>query len=164
MKNFLFVQWKKPTDASRYVIDGEVSEYSATDQQVEIMTSLADIGNFKELCRNRNNPELSPSFRCSYKKTRSQVRYYVEGNFLETDEADRKLVYIFSAEEKDPFKVAEILTNYATKLGVTPTPKDLEEIKKHRIPNNTKKFILWTLIAIAISLLSFTLLNLLSRP
>ena len=41
MKSFLFVQWKKPTDPSRFVIDGNVSEYSGTELQDGMMKILA---------------------------------------------------------------------------------------------------------------------------
>ena len=43
MKHCLFVQWKKPTDASKFVIDGKYSEYAGTDIQDKIMKILSDI-------------------------------------------------------------------------------------------------------------------------
>lgn len=156
MNNFLFVQWKKPTDASRYVIDGITSEYSATEQQIEIMKIFSGIPKYKEICKNNGRKDLSPSFRCSTAQISGERRYFIEGNFEETDVAGRKLVYIFSTLEANPIKIVEILKQYSTMLGVTPNANDIEEIKKQSF-NKLNKFRLWVTITI-ISVLLFMLL------
>ena len=161
MKNCLFVQWKRPTDASRFVIDGQVSEYSGTELQDNVMRLFAGVPNNKEICSRKNRSDLSPSFRCSYKNLgHERSRYFVEGNFDEKDSADRNLVYIFSTLETEGIKVAQILQEYASLLGVTVHAEDLEEIKKHEIKKHTNKSILWIII---ILVLLFMLQNLLSK-
>ena len=47
MNNCLFVQWKKPTDPSRYVIDGKSLEYSGTESQYKIMKLFSYYAYFK---------------------------------------------------------------------------------------------------------------------
>lgn len=156
MDHFLFVQWKTPTDASRYVIDGISSEYSATKQQVEVMKYFAGVPRYREICKNRGRKDLSPSFRCSYARISGKRRAFIEGNFEETDLAGRKLVYLFSSIESNPDKIVEILKNYSSLLGVTPNANDLEEIKRHSF-NNKIKVRLWITIMVIATLL-FSLL------
>ena len=172
MKHCLFVQWKKPTDASRFVIDGKYSEYSGTDIQDKIMMILSDIQNNKEICSNKGNPKLSPSFRCSYRRSpKNASLYIIEGNFEETDIAGRKLVYIFATYESDSQKWADILKEYASILGVTLNKEDIKEINQisisHRVLHtkaiitnnkNSKSCIITIMIAI-IFLLLFMWLN-----
>ena len=169
MNNCLFVQWKKPTDPSRYVIDGKSLEYSGTESQYKIMKLFANIPNNKEISSKKNRKDLSPSFRCSYCRGNREhsILHFIEGNFEETDFAGRKLVYIFMTSEDNPIKAADILREYSAILGVTPHSEDLEEIKKLVFkkkrniifPNSYKKIVIWTII-ILISLLLYILLNL----
>lgn len=164
MKNCLFVQWKKPTDASRFVIDGKVCEYSGTELQDKMMKIFADVPKYKEICSNKNRNDLSSSFRCSYKKTTSSVFNFIEGNFEETDCSGRKLVYIFATSENNSEKIVEILEESASLLGVTPHAEDLEEIKKKDFKRKSNNiFFLCATIVITILLLSYMLLNHLSK-
>lgn len=171
MENCLFVQWKKPTDASRYVIDGNPCEYSGTEQQNKIMKLFAGVPKFKEICSKKNREDLSPSFRCSYYRNKSSILHFIEGNFEETDFAGRNLVYIFMTSEEEPMKAVEILKEYSSLLGVTPHHEDLEVIKtqlfkKKSIINLVQpynKLLIWTIITILISLLLYMLLNLQSK-
>ena len=163
----MFVQWKKPTDPSRFVIDGEVSDYSGTEEQDEIMKLFANVPKYKEICSNKKRNHLSPSFRCSYEKiktkTKTSILYFVEGNFEETDYSGRKLVYIFATIENESDKIVRTLKEYASLLGVTPHLEDLEEIKKNEIKKQPKIKYLCLSIIIVFSLLLFMLLNLLNK-
>lgn len=160
MKNCLYVQWKKPTDASRYVIDGFTCEYSGTEQQNKIMSFLVGISKFKEIYKNKNREDLSPSFRLSSVRTRTSTWFCVEGNFEEVDVAGRKLVYIYATQDSDPHQIVEKLKEYSSLLGVTPNLNDLKEIEKQKKnKKSTKLIILWIITVITICLLSFMLLN-----
>lgn len=164
MRSFIFVQWKNPTDASRFVIDGKVSEYSGTDSQDKIMKLFAEVPKYKEIFSNNNNAKFSPSFRCSYLKTRDSILNCIEGNFEETDCSGRKLVFIFATFENESSQISQILREYAGLLGVTPHTEDLEEIEKIKFKKKTSnKKILCVSILIAILLLLFMLLNHLSK-
>ena len=161
--NCLFVQWKKPTDASRFVIDGIKSEYSGTKRQNKIMQLLSEVPKAKEICKNDGRQGFSPSFRCSTLKSIN----YIEGNFEETDIAGRNLVYIFATQEPSSQRIAEILQEYSSLLGVTPFSSDIEEIKKQTFKKKTsyRKIINSIIIAIAIILLLlFMLLTLKNKP
>lgn len=166
--NCLFVQWKKPTDVSRFVIDGVTSEYSGTEGQNNIMQLLAKVPKAKEICKNDGRQGFSPSFRCSTLRQRTSQFCFIEGNFKETDFAGRNLVYIFATQETDPQKIAEILQEYSSKLGVTPISTDIEEVKKQSFKKVTSikinTIILWTIIAIVILLLLFMLLTPQNKP
>lgn len=163
MKHCLFVQWKKPTDASRYVIDGTVSEYSGTEIQDKLMRLLAEVPKYKEICNNKGRIDLSPSLRCSYLRTKSSVLHFIEGNFEETDFAGRKMVYIFMTRETDSAKAVGILKEYSALLGVTPHLEDLEEIRKQnftkknllKLTGSLKNSILWIIIVTITLLLLF---------
>lgn len=167
MKHCLFVQWKKPTDPSRYVIDGMVSEYSGTEIQDKLMKLLAEVPKYKEICNNKGRIDLSPSFRCSYFRTKSFVFHFIEGNFEDTDFAGRKMVYIFMTSETDSVKAVEILKEYSALLGVTPHQEDLVEIRKQNFKEKThfkstdllKKSIIWIIIVTITFPLLFILLN-----
>lgn len=162
MNSCLWVQWKKPTDSSRFVIDGVPSEYSRTDVQDGVMSLLINAPKFKEIAKKRKGDDLSPSFRLSYVSAKGKTYFCVEGNFEEKDEADRKLVYIFLTQEKDSQSIVDILQEYSKKLGVTPHQQDLEVIKSHQFNkyNNTKIVLCVTVAITVISLLVlFTLLN-----
>ena len=166
MKSFLFVQWKNPTDPSRFVIDGIVSEYSGTELQDGMMKILANVPKYKEIRSNNSDKDLSPSFRCSYVNTKTSVLNFVEGNFEETACSGRKLVYIFATYENDSNVIAQNLKEYASLLGVSPNSKDLEEIQLTEFKKKRKKInkiILCVTITIVILLLLFTLLNLQSK-
>lgn len=163
MGNFLFVQWKSPTDASRFVINGEVSEYSGTALQNNLMKILANVPKYKEICSSKNRNDLSPSFRCSYKKTKSSSLNVIEGNFEEKDFSGRNLVYIFATHEDDANKIVQVLKEYASLLGVTPHAEDLEEIQKKISKKKTHKIILWITLSIIVLLLLFMLLILLNK-
>lgn len=167
MNHCLFVQWKKPTDASRYVIDGETSEYSGTEQQDKIMKLLADVPKYNEIC-SRDKDNLSPSFRFSSSRIKSCIFHFIEGNFEETDSAGRKLVYIFMTSESDPQKIVGILKEYSSLLEVTPHHEDLEVIKNYKLKTkknviNNIKSLVWTIIATIVLLLLYILLNLRSK-
>lgn len=128
--NCLFVQWKKPTDPSKFVINGLVSEYNGSEEQNRIIQLMADVSKFKEVYRNNNGDNaFSPSFRCSYHRTRESFLSFVEGNFIETDCAGRKLVYIFGSSEKSSANVADKLVEYANIIGLTPYKADIDAIK-----------------------------------
>lgn len=159
MANYLFVQWKKPTDASRMVIDGEVCEYSGTDLQDKIMKLLSKVPKCKEICSNKNRSDLSPSFRCSYADTKHSRIVFVEGNFIETDIAGRNLVFIFATSENEGVKIAQILQEYALLLGVTPNAEDLNVIRTTKFKNKIKTALC---VTIALFVLLFMLLSLLS--
>jgi hypothetical protein len=165
MRSCLFVQWKAPTDASRFVIDGSPSEYIGTEQQDDVMRLLADIQKYKEICNNKDRDDLSPSFRFSHTKVKGEKWYFVEGNFEETDVAGRKLVYIFATQESDFPKIVDILIEYASTLGVTTNSNDIEVIKTQT--HKKKQFFrtqIWITITIIILLLLFMLLNLQNKP
>lgn len=159
MRSYLFVQWIRPTDPSRFVIDGKVSEYSGTELQDNIIQVFADVPNFKEICSNKNRNDLSPSFRLSYKKTKNSILNVVEGNFEETDFAGRKLVYIFATKETDSIKIVQILQEYAALLGKTPHHEDIEEIKqKEKIYKKKQINVLWIIMIIIATMTIFLLL------
>ena len=167
MNTCLFVQWKKPTDASRFVIDGTPSEYSGTEQQDKIMKLLAEVPKFHEISSRKNRDDLSPSFRCSYGQLKSSVFHSIEGNFEDLDFAGRKMVYIFITKEIDPEKAVNLLNEYSEMLGVHPHQQDLIEIKKQGFKKKSfckqitfKQIIIWIIITIIILLLSYILLNL----
>lgn len=168
MKHCLFVQWKKPTDASRYVIDGTPYEYSGTEEQDKIMKILANVPKYKEICKNKNRKDLSPSFRCSYSTIEKSLLYFVEGNFEDVDSAGRKMVYIFMTHENAPLKIVELLKDYSSKLGVTPHNEDLEEIKKQTFKkekNNLIHSLIWTTIVIITTFLLLSMLqSILNKP
>ena len=151
----LFVQWKKPTDASRFVINGEISEYSGTELQDYFIRLFANIPKFKEICSNKGNS--------NYKHRRKNYLYFVEGNFEETDIAGRNLVYIFATEENDTSKVVKILQEYSSLLGVTPYARDIKEIKKYNFKKKKNNKIILCVITTSILLLLFILLNLLNK-
>lgn len=130
MRDCIFVQWKKPTDPSRFVIDGILSKYENNDSQNSVIDLFMDIPNYKELCRKGKNDELSPSFRRCYRETQKSFLQFVEGNFEETDSSGRKLVYIFCTSEKSSGKVADKLIEYANILGLTLHAADLEAIRR----------------------------------
>lgn len=162
MNSSLWVQWKKPTDSSRFVIDGIPSEYSRTQVQDGVMSLMINAPKFKEIAKKRKGDDLSPSFRLSYFSAKGKTYYCVEGNFEEKDEADRKLVYIFLTQEKDPQTIVNVLLEYSNKLGVTPHQQDLEVIKRQKFNEyNNKKIVLCITIAITVIslLVLFTLLN-----
>ena len=162
MNSCIWVQWKKPTDSSRFVIDGITSEYSGTDVQNGVMSLLINAPKFKEIAKKRKGDDLSPGFRLSYFRTKEKTYHCIEGNFEETDEVGRNLAYMFLTQEKDPQTVVDILLEYSQKLGVTPYQQDLELIKRQQLKtNNNKKIVLCVTIAITIIslLVLFTLLN-----
>jgi hypothetical protein len=170
MNTCLFVQWKKPTDASRYVIDGTPSEYSGTELQDKIMKLLAEVPKYHEICSSKDRDDLSPSFRCSYLRSKSSLLHCIEGNFEDLDFAGRKMVYIFITYENDPEKAVNLLNEYSKMLGVHPHQQDLIEIKKQGFKKKSfckqisfKQTIIWIIIAIIILLLSYMLLNLQSK-
>lgn len=170
MNSFLFVQWEKPTDASRYVIDGEASIYSGSELQDEVMRVILNVQNNKDICGRNGCEELSPSFRCSYSKYGSSYLNFIEGNFEETDVAGRKLVYVFATKENESENIVQILKDYSSLLGVTPNEADLKVVRntnfKNEVTNTNNKtnnFKPWTIIITIISLLLYILLRLLSR-
>jgi hypothetical protein len=163
MRNCLFVQWKNPTDASRFVIDGQACEYSGTELQDKMMKIFANVPKYREICSNKGRNDLSPSFRCSCVKTKSSILNFVEGNFEETDCSGRKLVYIFATFESDSEKIVDLLKESAFLLGVTPHAEDLEEIKKKEFKIKSNNILLCVIILTIILLLSYMLLNHLSK-
>lgn len=154
MRDCLFVQWKKPTDASRFVIDGVMSEYKGTELQNRIIKLLSDVPKFKEICNANGDDRLSPSFRCSYHNTKKTLLRFVEGNFEERDTAGRKLVYILCTSEQSSDKVADKLLEYANILGVTPNKSDIEEIRRLNFQKkNLNNFLIVTVCLIIIIIL-----------
>lgn len=165
MKNFLFVQWKKPTDQSRFVIDGRVSEYAGSEEQNKLMKMLAKIPECKEVGSKKDRSDLSPSFRCSFMNANKSSLKFVEGNFMEKDCTGRQMVYIFATYENDSNTIAHTLEEYAALLGVTPYAADLQVIKKNIFINQSNNKTLWIIIAIILVILAllFILLNLQSK-
>ncbi len=154
MRDCIFVQWKKPTDPSRFVIDGILSNYANTDSQNDVINLLMDVPMYKELCRNRGNDELSPSFRRSYRKNKKSFLQFVEGNFKETDTAGRKLVYIFCTSEKSGEEVADKLIEYANILGLTLHEGDLDAIRRQDFKKkNLNRILLVTLCLIIVTII-----------
>lgn len=164
MHSCLWVQWKKPTDSSRFVIDGISSLYTGTVEQNEIMELLVKVPKFKEICKKQEGDNHSSSFRLSIGKVFDKTYCCVEGNFEETDEANRKLVYILLTQQKDSSQIADILKDYSSKLGVTPLQQDLEAIRNHQFKTiNYKKLALCVTTTTITLLLLFMLLNHLSK-
>lgn len=140
MNNALYVQWKRPTDASRFVIDGEVSEYTGTETEDRFVGAITEIPTLKEIPHNKENNRLSPSFRCWFKRSpKSNVLVFLEGNFEETDFVGRNLVYCFMTRETNPQQIIQILQEYAAKLEVTLHKEDLDELSKLRIEEEIQK-------------------------
>ena len=161
--NLLFVQWKKPTDSSRFVIDGITSEYSGTKSQNDGMQLLALVPKAEEICKNDGRQGFSPSFRCSTLRQQTSQFCFIEGNYEETDFAGRHLVYIFATQETDPQKIVDIIQEYSSKLGLTPFSTDIEEIKKHSFKKKTSnRKIIISIIIIAIAIILFLLFMLLT--
>ena len=151
MNSYLWSQGLGETDKDICIINGQMSFYEASSEQVDMMRII-------------NNPSFKPqniqmdgTSQAFKVKTRKNW-LYISGNYHETDNCGRPRLYIFVTESCDLDGVKQTLNNYAGQMKCTLYDADMAAIEKYFSQKRKNRIISLSTLAIVATALAIAYL------
>lgn len=133
IENFLWCQNTSPTDGNWFVIDDQVSKYSQSEEQKAAMSFMTS-SDLKSKAKHQQGDATTTGY--EIKESNNAIQ--LSGNFCETDEAGRPLVYVFTTRNKD-FQIAVAnLSKYASLINYTLQKENLKAYTHYFISKRKK--------------------------
>lgn len=110
--SFLWSQGASSTEDSWFIIDGRVSKYCRSQEQLEAMSWMTNI-QFKTVAKHKTNDDTSLSFEIKTCNNAIQLA----GNFKEKDDSGRQLVFVLTTKKRPIENVVSTLRQYAGLLS-----------------------------------------------
>ena len=120
LESFLWSQNSSSTEDSWFVIDGKVSKYCRSKEQMDAMLWMTNT-KFNTVAKHQKDDETSLSYEI---KTSSGATQLI-GNFQEKDESGRPLVYVLTTRKKLGKEILATLRQYADLLKLTLRENDI---------------------------------------
>lgn len=133
VNDFLWCQSTSPTDENWFVIDSQVSTYCQSEAQKAAMTFMTS-SDLKSKVKHQKGDATSTGF--EIKESRNAIQ--LSGNFCETDQAGRPLVYVFTTRNKVFEKAIDNLSIYANLINFTLQKENLEAYTQYFVSKKKK--------------------------
>lgn len=118
--SFLWSQGASSTEDSWFIIDGKISKYCRSQEQLEAMSWMTNT-QFKTVAKHKKDDDTSLSFEIKTCNNAIQLA----GNFMEKDESGRQLVFVLTTKKRPIENIVFTLRQYAGMLNLTLNENDI---------------------------------------